>query len=756
MVKTLWEVFKAAKDEQVTAQLFNRALKIPNAGFATLTECLFYTFPEKYLPINKVTKVWFEHNDITSPSNWDEYVNTLKYIRSNFSSDFAQISFDAWKFSQKSFSAKAAIKFLESRYAEGYIYKSRGISIFKTQLGKLIAIEPKLLSAKVYLQEDPFDEFDDVKVRLLSDKENTNVFSDFKSINLDKLGYLVDIESEDELSNICDWYDEYEGENVEEAYSSYDNHAKSRIDCRVLNTILYGPPGTGKTYITTEAAVELADPVWFYDLFERKLGDGEYRQQLKKKYDSLVEEQRIAFTTFHQSFSYEDFVEGIRASTSKDRSGVQYDVEDGVFKIIADNARTATTSKIDSQIADNPTIWKVSLGKGESDLKDYCFDNDEIRIGWPLAGNLANEDRTPEQDAYFNSRSSSTRSTFSCFVEQMKIGDIVLSLKDQNSVDGVGVITSDYEYIPGGDECSDHYINRRKVKWLFKNIELNILKLNNQIKLVQKTVYKLDRFDWDSLLAELSKRGYSVESPSKDKPNYVLIIDEINRGNISRIFGELITLLEKDKRIGGSDERSVILPYSKKPFSVPTNLYVLGTMNTADKSLAQLDLALRRRFEFKEMLPDPELLRDINVYGVNIAELLTIMNQRIEILLDRDHLIGHSYFWSLKDLKTDEEMLDELGVIFQNKIIPLLQEYFFADWERIGWVLNDIDKKHKLDRFIHLSEDLENEKLSKIFSDKVVSEVSDRRYKINLEAFKRITAYKYIIEKHSTKEREEA
>ncbi|WP_320157858.1 AAA family ATPase [Psychrobacter urativorans] len=154
--------------------------------------------------------------------------------------------------------------------------------------------------------------------------------------------------------------------------------------------------------------------------------------------------------------------------------------------------------------------------------------------------------------------------------------------------------------------------------------------------------------------------------------NYVLIIDEINRGNISRIFGELITLLEPDKRKGGSDTRKVILPYSKSPFSVPSNLYVLGTMNTADKSLAQLDLALRRRFDFIELLPQPELLEGVEVYDIEIADLLEVINQRIEVLLDREHTIGHSYFWSLKDLNTDKEREIELGNIFKRRIIPLL------------------------------------------------------------------------------------
>ena len=223
--------------------------------------------------------------------------------------------------------------------------------------------------------------------------------------------------------------------------------------------------------------------------------------------------------------------------------------------------------------------------------------------------------------------------------------------------------------------------------------------------------------------------------------NHVLIIDEINRGNISRIFGELITLLEPDKRKGGTDAREVILPYSKLPFSVPSNLYVLGTMNTADKSLAQLDLALRRRFDFIELLPKPELLDGITVYGIAVSEILTVMNQRIEVLLDREHVIGHSYFWSLKDLDSDDEREIELGNIFKRRIIPLLQEYFFSDWERIGWVLND-PSKHTSEQFVQTGKITPT--VSELFHSSIKG-LNDRRYLINETAFNNPESYRKIL-----------
>lgn len=254
------------------------------------------------------------------------------------------------------------------------------------------------------------------------------------------------------------------------------------------NQILYGVPGTGKTFLTAAYAVAICDnqPL-------NKTPD-------KKRYKQLCDDGRIKFVTFHQSYSYEDFIEGIKPTLTN--GNISYEVKAGVFKKFCDDARN-------------------------------------------------------------------------------------------------------------------------------KN--------------------------W----------------------NFVFIIDEINRGNISKIFGELITLIEDDKR----EELSVTLPYSQEEFTVPKNVYILGTMNTADRSIALLDTALRRRFNFIEMMPRPELLSE-NVEGVNLRGLLEELNKRIETLYDRDHLIGHAYFIKC-------ETLADIAEVFRNKIIPLLQEYFFDDYEQIQKVLGD-------------------------------------------------------------------
>ena len=200
--------------------------------------------------------------------------------------------------------------------------------------------------------------------------------------------------------------------------------------------------------------------------------------------------------------------------------------------------------------------------------------------------------------------------------------------------------------------------------------------------------------------------------------NYILIIDEINRGNISKIFGELITLIEPSKRVGNDEEIRLKLPYSGDDFGVPSNLYIIGTMNTADRSIALMDTALRRRFHFEEMMPDSELLKDIVVDGVNIKELLETINKRIEYLYDRDHTIGHAYFMSLKDEKLKDKK-SELDNIFRNKIIPLLQEYFYDDWEKIQIVLGD-----------HINQfDSSKKETPKNFYDKNCKELSINKYR---------------------------
>ena len=513
-----------------------------------------------------------------------------------------------------------------------------------------------------------------------------------------------------------------------------------------MNQILFGPPGTGKTFETTSLAVKIAEPEW-HDEIQNEIDDDEKRKLIREKYDQLLSEQRIVFSTFHQSFSYEDFVEGIRAETNSEQQ-IEYSIQPGIFKRICDDA-TTISSKEHTGIRRNPRVWKISInGTWNSPTKSYCLEHGEARIGWGETGNL---EENPESKDYFNQLGSGDKGTLKYFAEEVAIGDIFVCIRSADLIEAIGVVTSDYRFedtTPAG--IITNYQHVRSVDWLYRDVNLSILPLNDDKQFTLKTVYALDRFSWADLLAYLTKNDKKAEGGrqfNEVRKPYVLIIDEINRGNISRIFGELITLIEPSKREGQSEALTVTLPYSKKPFSVPDNLYIIGTMNTADKSLAQMDLALRRRFSFVEMMPKPELLRGVEVYGIDLAALLTRLNQRIEALLDPEHLIGHSYFLPLKELEAESDRRQALAELFKDKLLPLLQEYFFDDFERIGWVLNDPNKPEGC-RFIEagsIVNNNDNASLVALFSPDISQQLIDRRYRINTNAFYDEAAYTGIL-----------
>jgi hypothetical protein len=302
--------------------------------------------------------------------------------------------------------------------------------------------------------------------------------------------------------------------------------------------------------------------------------------------------------------------------------------------------------------------------------------------------------RSKNEIEAFEQEGDKSKHSLLAFYEGMSKGDVVLALKSRSSIEAIGIVEGDYEFDkPSAEVWAGYdYFHRRKVNWLVTGLDVDILSLNGGKGLTLKTIYELERISAADAIAlaptPLAAQGSSLP--------YVLVIDEINRGNISKIFGELITLLEPSKRAGADEALEVVLPYSKRPFSVPSNVYVIGTMNTADRSLATLDIALRRRFTFIEMAPRPEELSAITIDGIDVAEMLRTMNQRIEVLLDRDHALGHAYFLPL----VDDPTLERLAEIFRNQILPLLREYFFEGWERICWVLNDHRKASDAHKFV--------------------------------------------------------
>lgn len=492
-----------------------------------------------------------------------------------------------------------------------------------------------------------------------------------------------------------------------------------------LNTVLYGPPGTGKTYHTVIYAVAIIENK------ELAAVEKEDYAEVLDRYNEYKTQGRIEFTTFHQSYGYEEFIEGIRPVISSDdadgESGeIQYSVQPGVFKRFCEKAeRPAATATTNYGIGDSPNIWKVSLeGTGDNPTRTECLENNHIRIGWDDYG----KDITDETDFSV----SGGRVVLNAFINKMQVGDIILSCYSASTVDAIGVVTGEYEW---HDEYSS--LKRlRKVNWIVKDIRENILAINGGTSMTLASVYRLSVSLADVYQIIEKYQPKTLTPVAAKSQNYVFIIDEINRGNISKIFGELITLIEATKRVGQPEGMTVRLPYSQKLFGVPKNVYIIGTMNTADRSIATIDTALRRRFLFREMLPAPKVLEDISVEDLSISELLTRLNRRIAVLYDREHTIGHAYFMPLKASPT----IETLAEIFTNNIIPLLQEYFYEDYEKIRLVLGDNKKPDPAEQFIIAKEN----DYAELFGDVDIGLDDGCNYEINYAAFGNIEAYRSI------------
>lgn len=494
-----------------------------------------------------------------------------------------------------------------------------------------------------------------------------------------------------------------------------------------LNTILYGPPGTGKTYHTVIYAVAIIE--------NKNLNaiKAEPYQDVLTRYNKYKAQGRIEFTTFHQSYGYEEFIEGIRPTVVDDGDNIeggniQYSVQPGTFKKFcekADRPVPVHTSVGDLGIRDGATVWKVSLESTyDNPTRTECLANDHIRIGWDDYG----ESITDETD--FSKQGG--RVVLNAFINKMQIGDIVFSCYSASTIDAIGVVTGEYEW---HNEYA--YLKRlRKVKWLVKGIQENILSLNGGTPMTLASVYRLSNIAISDVYKLIEKYQPAQQLVEDHKDNYVFIIDEINRGNISKIFGELITLIEASKRVGKDEGMQTLLPYSMKPFGVPENVYIIGTMNTADRSIAAIDTALRRRFEFKEMLPDSKVVAGISVENISISNMLEQINRRIAVLYDREHTIGHAYFTPLKK----DNSIEALADIFKNKVIPLLQEYFYEDYEKIRLVLGDNQKKDKNDQFILATKINQSD----LFGSADVGLDDGCTYEINTDAFLNPDAYRLI------------
>ncbi|EOV7683479.1 McrB family protein [Campylobacter jejuni] len=483
-------------------------------------------------------------------------------------------------------------------------------------------------------------------------------FDEYKEELYNKFCSLVDLFNRFPQKDFIKINEEFESNNTQKMLNQNSS----------LNQILYGPPGTGKTYHTIDKALEI-------------LGENlENRDDKKAKFDEYVKNGQIVFTTFHQSYGYEEFVEGIKPSLNSDEnSQINYKVKDGIFK----------------------ELCKKAL-ENRDDIESFNF--------------------------YINDLKEKTKEDANNPEKYLQLPNTKYSIQYR------GGKTFRIKFDDMSKNHKDYPVSIDNIEKLYKTSNIDEIYNSAYVK---------------AILNYLKSQGLKDYKEKDEKINlpYIIIIDEINRGNVSKIFGELITLIEPSKRLGNEEALELTLPYSGEKFGVPKNVYIIGTMNTADRSITSLDTALRRRFEFVEMMPNSDLLNNVFIckdvenpnededylgddaktegYAEILQNILISINKRIEFLLDREKTIGHAFFMSeavkfnknnwIKPDEYEEDWyvlsISKLKKVFQNKIIPLLQEYFYNDYALINAVLNDngmIFEDKKDDKYLQKIKNLDN------------------------------------------------
>ncbi|EOD0573939.1 McrB family protein [Campylobacter jejuni] len=483
-------------------------------------------------------------------------------------------------------------------------------------------------------------------------------FDEYKEELYNKFCSLVDLFNRFPQKDFIKINEEFESNNTQKMLNQNSS----------LNQILYGPPGTGKTYHTIDKALEI-------------LGENlENRDDKKAKFDEYVKNGQIVFTTFHQSYGYEEFVEGIKPSLNSDEnSQINYKVKDGIFK----------------------ELCKKAL-ENRDDIESFNF--------------------------YINDLKEKTKEDANNTEKYFQLPNTKYSIQYR------GGKTFRIKFDDMSKNHKDYPVSIDNIEKLYKTSNIDEIYNSAYVK---------------AILNYLKSQGLKDYKEKDEKINlpYIIIIDEINRGNVSKIFGELITLIEPSKRLGNEEALELTLPYSGEKFGVPKNVYIIGTMNTADRSITSLDTALRRRFEFVEMMPNSDLLNNVFIckdvenpnededylgddaktegYAEILQNILISINKRIEFLLDREKTIGHAFFMSeavkfnknnwIKPDEYEEDWyvlsISKLKKVFQNKIIPLLQEYFYNDYALINAVLNDngmIFEDKKDDKYLQKIKNLDS------------------------------------------------